>query len=154
MVAVKELTLPIPDAPRPIEVLLLLQVKAFPVPEKLIAELFVPLQMVILGIVLTVVVGFTVMLKFIVCPTHVDPPFERVGVTDTIEDRGEVVLELVAVNAGIELAPFAANPIVVFPFTHENVVFKALLPNVIGFVKVLLQTTRSIIGFTVGDGMI
>ena len=102
-------------------------------------ELFAPLHKVTGGIAVTVVVGFTVIVKFTVWPIQVDPPVERVGVTDTIEDRGEFELELVVVNPGIVPDPFEANPMLVFPLTHANVVFKALLPNEIGFVNVLLQ---------------
>ena len=91
------------------------------------------------GIAVTVVVGFTVIVKFTVWPIQVDPPVESVGVTDTIEERGEFELELVAVNPGIVPDPLEVKPILLLPFTHAKVVFNALLPNEIGFVKVLLQ---------------
>jgi hypothetical protein len=102
-------------------------------------ELFAPLHKTIAGIAVTVVVGFTVIVKFSVCPTQVEPPVESVGVTETIEDSAEFELELVVVNPGIVPDPFEANPMLVFPLIHAKVVFKALLPNEIGFVNVLLQ---------------
>ena len=104
------------------------------------------------GIVLTVVVGFTVIVKLRVWPTQVEPPVDSVGVTETMEDNGVLELGLVDVKPGMSPAPIELRPIDVLPFTQENVVFTALLPKTIGFVNELLQITRSDIGFTIGAG--
>jgi hypothetical protein len=122
------------------------------VPEKLITELFELLHNVTSGIVLTVVVGFTVIVKFSVCPTQVEPPVESVGVTETIEDNGVFELGFAEIKPGMSPAPLELRPIDVFPLTHVKVVFTALLPKTIGLVNELLHITKAGIGFTVGAG--
>jgi hypothetical protein len=110
---------PEPEAARPIEVLLFVQLNVAPeilLPKEIDATLS-PLQYEKSLITLTVGVGLTVIVKLLVGPGH---PF-AVGVI-VMFDVIEAVLVLVAVNEGILPDPFAANPIEVFEFVHANVV--------------------------------
>ena len=64
----------------------------------------------------TTPVGFTVIVKVLVGPTHEEPPLANVGVTTMVPVIGAVPV-LVAVNDMLEF-PLAPRPILVFVFVH------------------------------------
>jgi hypothetical protein len=72
LVAVKEGTLPVPDAAKPIAVFELLQVKLTPpgVPERMLRGITVPSSMVMLVLELTVPIGLTVTVNVAVSTAH------------------------------------------------------------------------------------
>jgi len=76
LVAVKAAILPVPDAARPIAVLLLVQLNVVPAtaPAKVMAVVVAPLHSVWLATALTVGVGFTVIVNVIGVPVQVTPP--------------------------------------------------------------------------------
>jgi hypothetical protein len=114
-VAVKDPMLPMPFAPRPIAVLLFVQMYVVPLTglPKLTDEVFAPLHKVWLLMVFTVGVGFTVMLKVVAAP--VQPLAD--GVTVIVPEIGALVV-LVAVNAEMFPVPLAPKPIAVFVFVQ------------------------------------
>jgi hypothetical protein len=117
--AVKLGRLPIPLAPRPMNVLLFVQVNVAPATllPKVTAAVADPLHTVWLATALTVAVGFTVIVN------EVDPPPQALAlvVTVIVPDIG-VLPALVAVKLGILPVPLAARPIAVLEFVHEYVV--------------------------------
>ena len=76
LVAVKAAILPAPDAARPMEVLLLVQLNTVPAtaPVKLMAVVVAPLHNVWLATAFTVGVGFTVIVNVVEVPVQVTPP--------------------------------------------------------------------------------
>lgn len=76
LVAMKDAILPVPDAARPIEVLLLVQLYTVPAtdPVKFTAAVADPLHSNWLAIAFTVGVGFTVMVKLAGVPEQLTPP--------------------------------------------------------------------------------
>jgi hypothetical protein len=115
---VNEGRLPVPDAAKPIAVLLLTQLK-LTVPVKgllnVIAWVVVLRQAAWSATVLTVAVGLTVMVKVVEVPVQVTPPFEKEGVTVIVAVIGELVL-FIAVKDGIPPVPPDARPILLLSF--------------------------------------
>jgi hypothetical protein len=103
--------LPVPLAPRPIDVLSFVQVNIVPATGPLIvtAAVAVPLHTVWFAIAFTDGVGFTVIVKLTAVP--VQPPAVD-GVTVMVAVIGAAVA-LVAVKPGILPVPAAARPIAV-----------------------------------------
>ena len=116
LIAWNELILPVPVAPRPILVLLLVQVYTVFVTGPLIvtAAVFDPLHKVWFVIPFTLGVGFTVIVKVTGVPTQV-PPLD--GVIVTVAVIGAPVA-FVAMKLGILPAPTAARPMLGWLFVH------------------------------------
>ncbi len=102
--------LPMPEAPRPIVVLLLVHVKAVLATGPLIvtAAVLAPAHKLWLAIAFTLGVGFTVIVKL----TGPPPQPDAVGVTVMVAVIGALVV-LVATKLGMLPVPAAANPIAV-----------------------------------------
>ena len=100
----------------------------------------------------TVGVGFTVIENCCAVPLHVNPLIVAEGVTVIWATEIEVLV-LVPVNEGIFPFPLAARPIVVFEFTHENVVPDTVPEKLIWVVLSLLQIDWLATEFTVGEGL-
>ena len=62
-----------------------------------------------LAALLTVGVGFIIIVKVFVGPAHEAPPFAKVGVTTIVRVTGEVPA-FVAVKAGMSPVPLDASP--------------------------------------------
>ena len=107
-VAVKEAMFPVPEAAKPIVLLLLVQVKLPPVGTltNAVAGIKVPLQKVAFDGTETVGIGFTVMVKVICGPVHIP----SLAVTEIVAVIG-VEPVFVEVKAGRFPLPEAANPI-------------------------------------------
>lgn len=110
LVAVKEPMFPLPLAPKPMDVLLLVQAKVLPGtgPAKFTAAVGAPLHNVWLPTGVTVGRGFTVIVYVAGVP---EQPLAE-GVTVMVEVMG-AVLGLAAVNAGTVLLPDATRPVAV-----------------------------------------
>lgn len=110
LIPTKAGTVPIPDAPRPIVVLLLVHVNTVPAaaPVKVTAVVLLPAHTVWFATAFTVGVGFTVMVKLTGKPPQ---PVEE-GVTVMVAVIGALVL-LVAVKLAILPVPLAASPMAV-----------------------------------------
>ena len=123
LIAVKDGTVPLPDAARPIDVLLLDQLYTVPGTGPLIvtAAVDVPLHTVWFAIAFTLGVGFTVTVKLLGTPRQVTPPRVSEGVIVIVATTGAVPL-LVAVYAGILPTPAPAIPIEGCVFVHWNTV--------------------------------
>ena len=118
--AVNELILPFPLAGKPMEGLELVQAKEVPATEPVnaIDEVAPPLHVTWFATLFIVGVGFTVMVKLTVDPSHVTPPLVANGVTAMTASIAEVP-ELVAVKVAISPVPLAANPMEGCVFVHE-----------------------------------
>jgi hypothetical protein len=114
LVAVNDGILPVPDAARPIAVLLFVQLYTVPatVPVKLTADVPDPLQSNWSAGWFTLAVGFTVIVNVLLAPLQVIPPLVNVGVTVIVAVTG-VLPALKAVNDGIVLVPLAPSPMLV-----------------------------------------
>lgn len=110
LTATKAGILPMPDAPNPIVVLLLVQVYTVPTtgPAKVTAAVVAPAHKVWLAIAFTDGVGLTVMVKL----TGKPPQPVEVGVTVMVAVIGAVVV-LVATKLGILPVPDAPRPMAV-----------------------------------------
>ena len=110
MIAIKLPILPIPLAPKPIVVLLFVQVNTTPAVGlvKFTGAVAAPAHSVWLATASTVAVGFTVIVKLVDVPMQVPPG--PPGVTVIVPVIGAAVA-LVAVKLGILPVPAAANPI-------------------------------------------
>jgi hypothetical protein len=106
---------PVPEAPRPIDVLSLTQVKEVaPVPLKVTALELAPLHFTWSEGSETVGVGFTVIVKLCGVPSQVTPPPVKCGVTVIVELIAALV-ELVVVKAAMFPVPeLVESPIEVF----------------------------------------
>jgi hypothetical protein len=137
--ATKEAMLPVPEAARPMAVLLLVQLYVMvpPVVEELneMALVVTPLHIATLLTGLAVAVGLTVIVKALAGPTQLRPPAANVGVTVIVAVAGAVPL-FKAVKATMLPVPVAAKPIdglllvqlyVVVPVTAVVAKFIALL---------------------------
>ena len=109
-----------------------------------------PLQIVVSAGWVTVGVGLTVMVNVFKIPSQVRPPFEYLGVTETVATTG-AALVFTPLNPAIFPAPTAARPILVLSFIQVYVPVPEKLIAVIGL---LLQTTWLEIVLTVGVGFI
>jgi hypothetical protein len=113
---------PVPVPAKPMEVALLVQLKAVPT-VALVSEIAVvalPLHSTWAGTASTTGVGLTVISKLMGLPVQVTPAFVNLGVTIIVAVIGlEVVL--VAVKESVP-APLAARPIEVLEFVHSNTV--------------------------------
>jgi hypothetical protein len=110
---------PVPEAARPMLVLLLVQEYVDDPPEVVVVKFTVavlPAQTVWFPGLLTCPVGLIYMIKLFVGPEQLVPPFVYVGVTTIVPDMGEVPA-LVAVNEMFP-EPLAAKPIEVLLFVH------------------------------------
>jgi hypothetical protein len=119
---VNEAMLPVPEAARPIDGALFVQLNTVPgtVPLKLVAATVLPLQTVWFVGWATVGVGLTVIVNVIGAPVQEAPALVE-GVTVIVATTG-VVLALVAVKAAMLPVPDAARPIDGALFVQENVV--------------------------------
>jgi len=127
-VAVNEI-LPVPLAPKPIPVLLLVQVYVVVPPEFAVVKFLVPvlpLHTVRLAGWFTWPSGLTVMVKVWLVPVHDTLLFVKVGVT-VIVATTEDVPAFVAVNDAIFPVPLAARPIDGVLFVHAYVVVPPVL---------------------------
>ena len=119
--AVNDGILPVPPAAKPIDGVLLTQLKLIDPPVALVAKLtavvLAPLHKVWLLTAFTLAVGLTVMVNVVDGPVQLTPPFVKVGVTVIVAVTGAVPL-FTAVNAAIFPVPLAARPIVVFEFVQ------------------------------------
>jgi hypothetical protein len=115
LIAMNDGIFPVPDAPKPIEVLLLVQVYTVPVtgPLMVTAAVAEPAQTAWFAIAFTDGVGFTVMVKVTGVPLQ--PAAD--GVTVIVAVIGAAVA-LVAVKAAILPVPDAARPIAVLLFVQ------------------------------------
>lgn len=111
LVAVKLAILPVPDAAKPIAVLLFVQLYTVPatVPVKLTAAVGDPLQTNWSAGWFTLAVGFIVMVNVIAVPVQLIPAFVNVGVTVMVAVTG-VLPVLMAINDGMVLVPPAPKP--------------------------------------------
>jgi hypothetical protein len=143
---------PVPEAPSPMAVLLLVQVKdVAPVPLNVTALEFVPLHFTWSEGSETVGVGFTVMVKLCGVPSQVTPPPVKCGVTVIVELIAALV-EFEVVKAAISPVPLAAKvPMAVLELVQEYEV--APLPeNVTALVLVPAHFTWSAGSLTTGVG--
>ena len=122
---------PDPAAARPMEVFELVQLYSVPgtFPEINICEVEARWHKTWFPTVLTVGIGFTVMLKEAALPVHVRPALVNVGVTTTTAVTGPVVV-LVTVNEEMLPVPAAARPTEVFELTQLYTV-PGTLPEII-----------------------
>lgn len=111
--AVNEGILPVPEAAKPIETLLLVQAYVFVPPEfvdpKVIAAIVLPLQTSMLVGFVTFAFGLTVIVKVLGEPAQLEPPLVNVGVTVIVATTGEFPL-LIAAKEVISPLPEAAKP--------------------------------------------
>jgi hypothetical protein len=111
--AVNEGMLPVPEATKPIETLLLVQAYVFVPPEfvepKVIAAIAFPLQTSMLVGFVTFALGLTVIVKVLGEPVQLEPPLVNVGVTVIVAITGELTL-LIAAKEVISPLPEATKP--------------------------------------------
>ena len=116
LLATKEAIEPVPEAARPIAVLLLVQlyVTVPPVLEEVneMPLVVAPLHTATLLTAFTAGVGLTVMVKDLTDPTQLIPPLASVGVTDIVATAGADPV-LTPVNDAMLPVPEAASPIAV-----------------------------------------
>ena len=117
--AVNAAILPVPPAPRPMAVLLLIQLYEEPAtaPVNVIAVVIAPAHTVWLLTAFTVGIGLTVIVKFLGIPGHVTPAFVNTGVTVMVATT-TVVPPLMAVKDAIFPVPLAGKPIDVLLFVQ------------------------------------
>ena len=110
LVATKLAILPVPDAARPIVVLLLVQLYTVPgtAPVKFTAVVLDPLHSTCGNTAFTVGIGFTVMVNVMDVPVQLPPPLVKIGVTVMVPVNGAPVL-LVAVKFRLPV-PLAPRP--------------------------------------------
>jgi hypothetical protein len=115
LIVINDGMFPVPDAPKPIDVLLLVQVYTVPAtgPLMVTAAVAEPAHTAWLAIAFTDGVGFTVMVKVTAVPLQ--PAAD--GVTVMVAVIGAAV-PLVAVKAGILPVPDVARPIAVLLFVQ------------------------------------
>ena len=136
LVAVNAAMFPLPDAARPIDVLLFVQLNGAPVPVKLMAEVVPLLHKAWLPGLLTVPPGLTVIVNVETGPKQL----LACGVTVNTPLIGDAPA-LVAVNDAIAAPePLAPIPIPVLLLTHVKVVPATLLPKDSVLVFALLHT--------------
>ena len=128
---------PVPVEPRPIDGVVLVQLKVVPGTElvKINAPAVPPLHTVVLGDTVATGVGDTLIVKDLTAPGQP----ANIGVT-AITDVAVTVPVLTAVNAAMLPEPDAASPIDVLEFVQLKVVPGAVLPKVNPPAVVLLQT--------------
>jgi hypothetical protein len=128
---------PVPVEPRPIDGVVLVQLKVVPGTElvRINAPAVPPLHTVVLGDTVATGVGDTLTVKDLTAPGQP----ANIGVT-AITDVAVTVPVLTAVNAAMLPEPDAASPIDVFEFVQLKVVPGAVLPKVNPPAMVLLQT--------------
>jgi hypothetical protein len=116
------IVVPVPVAANPIEVALLVQLKAVPVVAlvKEMAVVALPLHNTCSGTAATAGVGLTVMSKLIGLPVQVTPAFVNLGVTIMVAVMGLDVV-FVAVKESVP-APLAASPIDVLELVQSKTV--------------------------------
>jgi hypothetical protein len=131
LTAVKDAISPKPLAGKPIDVLLLTQLKLVPTtdPVKFIIPVAAVLQNVLFGGGNTLGIGFTVIVNILGVPGQI--PLK--GVTVIVAVTGALPV-LMAVKAGISPLPPAARPMEVFVFVHEKVVPLIVGTNATAFV--------------------
>ena len=112
LVAVNDGTFPAPLAARPMAVLLFAQLNVVPLTELLntVIPADAPLQYTWLATAFTVPAGFTMIVKVLLVPKQLTPPFTNVGVTVMVAVTG-AVLVLLAVKDKMFPEPLAARPI-------------------------------------------
>src|SRR5450759_4259526 len=104
----------------------------------------------------TFAVGFTVIVKVFVGPSHILPPLLKCGVTMIVATTGTVPV-FMATNVGISPVPVAARPMVISLFVQVYVVTPPVLtvPKITAVVLSPLHTTSlagrltCAVGFTV-----
>ena len=149
LVAVNAGMLPLPFAPNPIAVLVLVHVKLPPagVLIKFVATTIALLHTVVSEGTVTIGVGFTVIVKIDAVPAQ---PL-TVGVTVIVAMMGAVVV-LVAVKLGMLPVSLAAKPIVGSEFVQEKLPPLGLLTKIGGLTTALLHTVMFAGTVTVGVG--
>lgn len=150
LVTTNGLMLPVPDAGRPIVVLLLVQVNTVPVvaPENMTACVVPPSQSAWFGIALTVGVGFTVIVNVIAVPAQ---PLAVVGVTVIVAVTGAAVL-FTAVKLGILPWPLAARPMLGVLLVQLKIVPATVPENVIAAVAAPLHNVWLVTALTFALG--
>src|SRR5450759_4485670 len=120
-IAVNEGMSPFPLAARPIDGKLFVQVYVNVPPvlavTKVTDVVLSPLHTTWLTGWSTSAVGLTVIVKVLVGPSHVTPPFVKCGVTIIVATTGAVPV-FVAMNDGILPLPLAANPMLISLFVQ------------------------------------
>jgi hypothetical protein len=156
--ATKEAMLPVPEAARPMAVLLLVQlyVTVPPVLED-VNEMpleVAPLQIATLLTAFTVAVGLTVMVKDLTGPTQLIPPLVNVGVTAIVATAGADPL-LTPVNDAMLPVPEAARPIAVLLLVQLYVVVPAVavVAKLTALLLAVLQITWLLIALTTPTGL-
>ena len=145
-IAVKEVILPLPDAGRPIEVLLFVQVYVVVPPElvveKLTAAVLLPLQTTWLAGMFTCAVGLTVMVNTWDDPLQFTLALLKRGVTVMVAVTGAEPL-FMAVKEVISPLPDAGRPIEVLSFVQVYVVVppELMVEKLTAAVLLPLQTT-------------
>ncbi len=140
--AVKPAILPVPLAAKPMEALLLVQMKVVPatVPLKLMAATFSSAQTTLFVTLLMVGAGLTVNVNVMGVPVQVLPPLEYWGVTVMVATTGVDPLFL-AEKEGMLPVPEAPSPMVVLLFVQLNTVPGTSPENVTVEVAASLQAT-------------
>lgn len=150
LVAINDGTSPVPLAPNPIAILLLVHVKVPPAGTLANAEAgtVAPLQTEKFAGTTTVGVGLTVMVYEEGVPGQPSTVEITVMVAVIGVDPG-----FVAVNEGTLPVPFAGNPIAVLLTVHEYVPPAGMLANTVPGTKAPLQTVKLEGTTTVGVGL-
>ena len=143
----------VPLAPRPMLVLLLVQLYTVPAtgPAIVTAVVAAPEHTVWLAIVFTAGVGFTVIVNVIAVPVQVVAPLVYVGVTVIVATCG-VAVALVAVKLAMLPVPDAARPIVVLVLVQLYTVPGTAPVKLTAAVAEPLHSTCGPTAFTVGIG--
>ena len=153
LVAVKLGILPVPDAARPIAVLLLVQLNVVPgVPVKTTVAVGEPAHTTWLPTPFTVGFGFTVIVNVTGVPVQLRPLAVKVGVTVIVAVTGAAVL-LTAVNDPILPVPPAARPMLVLSLVQLYTVPGTGPVIVTAAVAVPLHKVWLAIGSTDGVGL-
>ena len=159
LVAVNAGILPVPLAPRPIPVLLFVQVYTAPDtgPLTVVAATEDPAHITLLAMAFTVAVGLTVIVNDLGVPTQLVPPFVNVAITVIVAIKGAVPL-FVVVNAAMFPVPFAPRPIEVLLFVQLKTILlpappEAVLLKVIAVDDVALHNTWLVTAVTVAVGL-
>ena len=150
LMAVNDGMFPMPLAPRPIVVLLFVQVKIVLaiVPAKVTAAVFEPLHTVRFAGCVTCGVGLTVIVKLVVAP-----PAQPAALVDTIIVATTGALPaLIAMKLAILPVPLAARPIDGWVLTQLYVEPAGLPEKVTGAVAVPAHTSWLPTPFTIPDG--
>jgi hypothetical protein len=152
-VAVNDGISPVPLAPKPILVLLFVQLYTVPAtaPLKFTAVVGDPLHTVWLLTAFTVGVGLTVIVNVVEAPVQVTPLLVYVRVTVIVATTATKP-EFVAVNDGISPVPLAPKPILVLLFVQLYTVPATAPLKFTAVVGDPLHTVWLLTAFTVGDG--